>query len=157
DLARARNDAQGALAAYRQAWELQPVPAVAAKLYQLLASSSGAQAAGRFLQEDWRQPLPQGGAALVVQALEQQTANRMDDAIASYEGAFQSLPNNLLVLNNLAWLYQDSNPERALELARRGAELYPEDAQMLDTLGWVLYRQDQRDEAVQVLERASAL
>ena len=61
------------------------------------------------------------------------------------------------MLNNLAWIYQDSQPARALELAARAAELFPENADILDTYGWILLKQNQREQAIQMLERALEL
>ena len=62
-----------------------------------------------------------------------------------------------MALNNLAWLYQDSEPERSIELATRAAELYPDNADVLDTYGWILLKQNDREHATQVLERALEL
>lgn len=46
-------------------------------------------------------------------------------------------PDNSLVLNNLAWLMREENPDKALEYARRAQELAPGNAQVLDTLALV--------------------
>jgi cellulose synthase operon protein C len=60
-------------------------------------------------------------------------------------------------LNNLAWLYMERDDPRALELARRAAEAAPDNPDILDTLGWILFREGRVDEAVTHLRRSVEL
>lgn len=78
-------------------------------------------------------------------------------AISHYESALSINPDLVLALNNLAWLKRDREPETALSLAQRAAELAPESASVLDTYGWILHLNGQSSEAITVLDRALEL
>ncbi len=60
-----------------------------------------------------------------------------DAAQAVYEAARGRAPTNVVVLNNLAWLYARKHDARAPDLAREAYRLAPT-PQTADTLGWIL-------------------
>lgn len=64
--------------------------------------------------------------------------------------------NHVQALNYLAYIYADGtrNLDVAEKLVRKALKLQPGDGFILDTLGWVLFKQDKIAEAVKVLERA---
>ncbi len=64
--------------------------------------------------------------------------------------------NHVQALNYLAYVYADGtrNLKEAEQLVRKALKLQPGDGFILDTLGWVLFKQDRVSEAVKVLERA---
>ncbi len=66
--------------------------------------------------------------------------------------------DDLTALNNLAYLLAEQlgKPEEALPYARRAAELRPDSADVLDTLGWCLALTGEYQAAVNVLEEALA-
>ena len=55
--------------------------------------------------------------------------------------------------NSLAWHYAErgENLDEALELSRKAVAQNPEKGAYLDTLGWILWQQDRKDEAVPLL------
>ncbi|RJG50410.1 XrtA/PEP-CTERM system TPR-repeat protein PrsT [Motilimonas pumila] len=67
-------------------------------------------------------------------------------------------PDNALIENNLAWLYQE---EKQLELAREHADtaykLDTNDANILDTLGYILLQQGEEERAERLLLEANKL
>jgi tetratricopeptide (TPR) repeat protein len=88
-------------------------------------------------------------------------SGEVEAARAGYERVLALAPNNLVAINNLAVLIADSWPEDSVRLsqARNLAERFraSNNATQLDTLGWVLTRQGQLDDALPVLARAIAL
>jgi len=64
-------------------------------------------------------------------------------------------PNNLVVLNNLAWLLMKTDPAQALRYAEYAASLQPAAVEIQDTLGLVLLEQGQVQRALRILETAS--
>jgi tetratricopeptide (TPR) repeat protein len=64
--------------------------------------------------------------------------------------------NHVQALNYLAYIYADGtqNLEKAESLVRKALKLQPEDGFIMDTLGWVLFKQDRIAEAVKILEKA---
>ena len=67
-------------------------------------------------------------------------------------------PDNAVILNNLAWQYQQEKTwDRAHELASRAYELQPESGSIADTLGWILRDIGQLDKSLKILTDASRL
>ena len=64
--------------------------------------------------------------------------------------------NHVQALNYLAYLYADGtrNLQEAEQLVRKALKLQPGDGYIMDTLGWVLFKQDRVSEAVKILEKA---
>jgi tetratricopeptide (TPR) repeat protein len=82
-----------------------------------------------------------------------------EGAIAVYERLYESTPNSLVVINNLASLLStyrddDASLDRAYTIARRlrGTDVAP----FADTYGWIAYRRGDHDVALEHLERAAA-
>ena len=84
----------------------------------------------------------------------QQQLGRDVDALAAYEKALAAAQSSPVILNNMAWLYLERDGKRALELASRAYELAPSRAEIVDTYGWVLFRQGQRDDGLAALQQA---
>jgi serine/threonine protein kinase/WD40 repeat protein len=98
---------------------------------------------------------------LVAQARNQLRSGRAELALAGLRRAVQTDPAHREAHNALAWLLLTGpaalrNPAEALALARKAAELAPDDAHCLNTLGIALYRSDRFAEAVPVLEKSLA-
>ena len=62
----------------------------------------------------------------------------------------------MLVLNNLAWAYQQVKDKRALETAERAYKLKPDNAAIADTLGWMLVEQGNNTRGLELLQKAVA-
>jgi predicted Zn-dependent protease len=86
-------------------------------------------------------------------ALELQN-NRIDDAERDLNAVLAKRPNDLVALNNLAWIYQQRNDPRARELARRAFLLAPM-PQVADTLGWILVSQGDAATGLPLLRQAA--
>lgn len=156
DLAAEQVDFETALRAYEQAWDLIPAPGLGVKINRALTILERPDEAQQFL-ENWVSESPEEPSVNLLLGMSLQEKGEDAAAVEAYEVAFGLQPDNIVLLNNLAWLYQDSDPERAIELASRAAELYPENADVLDTYGWILLKQNEKDRAIQVLESALEL
>lgn len=64
-------------------------------------------------------------------------------------------PNDIVALNNLAWLLATTDVVASESLARRAYSIAPDNAAVADTLGWVLVLADKPAEARGVLARAA--
>jgi Tfp pilus assembly protein PilF len=60
-------------------------------------------------------------------------------------------------LNNLALLYQKEKDPRALQLAEKAYSIVPDNAAVLDTLGWLLVEQGNSSRGIPLLQKASSL
>lgn len=80
------------------------------------------------------------------------------DAIVHYEFLLASLPENIIALNNLGWLYGElGETKKAVDFAERAVALRPENAKLLDTLGVVLLKDGQVKKAQEVSAKAFSI
>jgi tetratricopeptide (TPR) repeat protein len=70
--------------------------------------------------------------------LEEKAGNRQS-AVGHYREALRVDRDNLVALNNLAYLLADSKADEALSLAQRAKEIAPADNRVEDTIGWAYY------------------
>jgi len=82
-----------------------------------------------------------------------------DKAEADLLMALELSPDQPVVLNYLgySWVVRGENLDRALTMIRKAVELRPNDGNIVDSLGWALYKLGRYDEAVEQLERAVLL
>jgi tetratricopeptide (TPR) repeat protein len=64
--------------------------------------------------------------------------------------------DNPVLLNNLAWLYQETGDARASALAERAYARAPQSPAIMDTLGWILVRNGETTRGVELLREAAA-
>lgn len=77
-------------------------------------------------------------ARLALAALDERSGDR-EAAARNYRAVLTKEEGNVTALNNLAYSLAAENPDEALKLAQRAAELAPGDWMIEDTLGWVYY------------------
>jgi tetratricopeptide (TPR) repeat protein len=67
---------------------------------------------------------------------------RYREAAEAYERVLKLNPDQVLAHNNLAYLYAEqlNDPQKALVHAERADQIMPNDAAVLDTLGWVRFK-----------------
>ncbi len=84
---------------------------------------------------------------------------QFDEAEKVYLSALKIRPDDIQILNNLAYLYTNdlNQPARALPFASRAAERRPDNAKVLDTYGWTLAKVERFADAEQALVRAVQL
>lgn len=80
----------------------------------------------------------------------------VEESRAVYTRIVDRSPKDPIALNNLAFLLAVdlNNPKEALPYAQRAFTLMPEDAGVLDTMGWVQFLLGQRDEAYDLLRKS---
>jgi tetratricopeptide (TPR) repeat protein len=107
------------------------------------------------------QKFPNDRGMLLVAAVAYDTSGDFDAAKASYEKILAKWPDDTVAANNLAALIADVWPNDGplLDRARQLAERFrsSDNAVLLDTLGWVLARQGNYDDAAILLARATSL
>jgi tetratricopeptide (TPR) repeat protein len=75
-------------------------------------------------------------------------------AVTEYERLIGEGSSDAIALNNLAWQYAEEGRDGAVELAQRAHEILPNNGNITDTLGWILYRQGEFSEALGLLREA---
>ncbi|MHC4603316.1 MAG: tetratricopeptide repeat protein [Planctomycetota bacterium] len=80
-----------------------------------------------------------------------QMTGRPAESAAFYEQILTLQPDNVIIINNLAWTLceEQGKHQQALELAQRGLKITPNYIDLIDTRGVAYYRLRQYDKAIQ--------
>jgi len=73
-----------------------------------------------------------------------------------YEFIVDNAAPNAVILNNLAWLYYESQDPRAESTAARAFELTPADPSIADTYAWILVENGKVAEGLKILRGVEA-
>ncbi len=90
------------------------------------------------------------------------TSHTLDDwpeAEADFRAALEIMPNNAGVLNYLGYslVERGENLDEALDMIERAAAAQPDNGAIIDSLGWVLFKLGEYEEAVGYMEHAVTL
>ena len=82
--------------------------------------------------------------------------DRLDDAIEQYRAAAKRWPESAMSLNALGYTLADRTDEyrEAEKLIRKALEYDPDSPAIIDSLGWVLFKQGEYEAALAELQRA---
>ena len=78
-------------------------------------------------------------------------------AAARYQELIAQEPNNVVALNNLAWVSGEIGDPKAISYAERGVSLSPNSAATLDTLGVLLMKKGETAKGLEHLSNAARL
>ena len=85
------------------------------------------------------------------------TARRYESAARRYKLVLAKQSNNVVMLNNLAWVAAQLKDPKATDYAEQAYKLAPDNAAVLDTLGWILVERQEFGRASELLQRAVRL
>jgi len=126
------------------------------KIYNSLKAAKKQTEALEHLKE-WNKASPENPRAMTLLALHYQSSNQKQKAIDLYEQLIASNTNDVMSLNNLAWLYFETNNKAAESTAKKAFDLKPNSAAVADTYGWILYKNNKVKESTIVLKKAYEL
>jgi Tfp pilus assembly protein PilF len=149
-----QGDPAKALQYLQSKWYNNASPTLAYNIYQRLNPDPEKQV--DFLIK-WSRQQPDNDRPLSYLALNAQRSGNNTVAINYYAQAAQLNPRSPSTLNNLAWLYYETNNPLALETAKKAYQLAPDNAAILDTYGWILVVNGKRQEGIELLEKALEL
>lgn len=153
DIARASGDAARAVEFYStyaaETWNRD----IALRLAQAQYAAGSADSVKTF--ERWLDGAPDDAVMRRVYAQLLEARGDSERAIRQYEYLARNDDLDAIGLNNLAWQYSMAGRDGAMSLAERAHALSPEDGNIADTLGWILYREGQFARAAEVLRRAA--
>jgi len=138
---------------YQKAWQKKRTATLAIKLSQASSRVGDFEAATKPLHS-WLDENPND--AFVLQLLGTAYLNMENNKKAStmFEKALKLQPENIIALNNLAWLYSMAGNNKALPLAEKAYRINSEDGGIQDTYGWILLQQGHYEKGLRVLEQA---
>ena len=144
-----------AAAAIATAYRRAPSAVLAAKAARVkLAAKMSAPEAELV---DWLARMPTDTVARRTLAEFNMAAGQNAAAIANLEQVIVERPRDAVALNNLAWLYQQSNDSRALSIAENAHAAAPGVATIADTYGWILVNRGHLKKGTEILEQAAKL
>ena len=103
-----------------------------------------------------RNPKSVSAATMIGVLLEAQGDSK--DAEQQYRQVLNVDSHAAVAANNLAWIYVASNRQLddALQLAQTAYQTLPDDGDVNDTMGWILYKKKLAAKALPYLEKATA-
>jgi putative PEP-CTERM system TPR-repeat lipoprotein len=154
DFYSAIRDYEGASRAFDAALKLRPSAAISVRAYH--ARREGRLREATAPLESWTAKKPDDFAVQAVLAEAYANGGQRRKAREKYEFIADNAPPNAVVLNNLAWLYYETEDARAESTAARAYALMPANASVADTYGWILVENDKLTEGLKILEKVQA-
>ncbi|MDE2567135.1 MAG: tetratricopeptide repeat protein, partial [Burkholderiales bacterium] len=155
DIHLSQHDWPAAIASLKTALERQPSTAVAKRL-QALYVLAGKPADAEQFAAAWMRDHPRDGEFLF--HLGSMAMDRKDYATAEsrYRQALALMPQNAVLMNNIAWLMSQRKEPGALPLAEKANQLLPDQPGLQDTLATVLAADGKPDQALVWQKKAVA-
>ncbi|HTB15107.1 MAG TPA: tetratricopeptide repeat protein [Bryobacteraceae bacterium] len=149
-------DISGARSAFQEAKRLNPRSSAGDFGLVKVAVKEGKSDVARDLLNGIVTRDPHNAEALMLLADAEIKGGHTAAAIGYYNRVLQDNPNEILALNNLAFILADTDtdPDRALALAQKAKELSPENTAVDDTIGWAYYQKGEYREALAHLAKA---
>lgn len=156
DILRNQKRFKEAASAYAEAYGRAPSPPLGLLVYQMRKQAGDATAL-KWLEQGI-QKFPDSAELHMILAGEHLAAGRFAEATGEYEKVLALNPDNPVVLNNLAWLYQQQGDlKRALELGAKAKALAPKKPEILDTYGWIALHAGREKEGLEAIRQAATL
>ena len=85
--------------------------------------------------------------------------NKLQEAIKSYNKSISINPNYAQAYNNFSYslVERNDNLELALEMSIIANRVHPKSAPYLDTLGWIYYKLEQYEKALEYVQESYSL
>jgi putative PEP-CTERM system TPR-repeat lipoprotein len=103
----------------------------------------------------WVQEHQEDARALMLLAQFYLAENRSEEARQTYQKLDEKVPNNPVVLNNMAWLLKDDNPLQGVKYARQALEMQPDSPYIQDTLAMLYLETGEVTKALDLTTRAA--
>lgn len=156
ELQAARKQIPEAAAAYRNALARGPVPYSVIRQYTLLSTLDKADEA-KALAQKWLKDNPKDVQVRAFLGQERLAKGDYKGAVPLYRAALENDPNNVMLLNNLAWSLAESNDPKAVEVAERAYRIAPKVPEVADTYGWILVQKGDTARGIELLRQAVEL
>jgi putative PEP-CTERM system TPR-repeat lipoprotein len=141
--------------AYEAGYEIEKIGELAIRLHGAYTEAGKPDVAEARLAK-WLMVAPDDVTARLYLADVRLKKGMHRDAIEQYEWLQRKVPESVTVLNNLAWAYHRVKDARALPTAERAYKLQPDNAAVIDTLGWILVEEGNASRGVELLQAAVA-
>lgn len=148
-----QNHPQQAIEIYQQASKRFPNsnywPLQLAKIQQ----QTGQSEASLATLEAWLKTHPDDFLVRFTVASNYLFLGQHDQAQSQFTKLYEQAPENVPVLNNLAWLTRKEDLTKALGYAQQAAKLAPDNPEVMDTLGTILLEKGNTQEALRLFKK----
>lgn len=147
-----------ALTAYEAAFKLEPSSYLVRRLSSTNKALHQDQAAIDVLNK-WLVQNPRDVEVQAVLGSSYLQAGKNKEAVEAFEKAYQANPDNLALVNDLAWAYQEIGDPKALSYAEKLSNTpgIENKTEILDTVGWVFLHNGKEDKGLTLLQQAALL
>ena len=153
DIALKKADLKSALSSYEQAAAVHPTADLVLKIAAVRRALRAANADAPL--RAWLQRTPGDWRVRLALAQSLDSQGHQSEAALEYERVLGNSPQQVIALNNLAWIrLQATQLPAGLDLARRAYVLAPQMPSIADTYGWALVQNGDSKEALKVLSDA---
>jgi putative PEP-CTERM system TPR-repeat lipoprotein len=156
DILFSRQDFRQAAAAYAIASSKASSAPLARKLFQSRFKAGEPESADEALRQ-WLTGHPEDVLLRRMLATSLQIQGKNPQAIEEYLRVLKQDSDNIIALNNIAWLYQDAGNPEGLKYAERAHELAPRRPDITDTLGWLLVQNGDINRGLVLLQEAALM
>ncbi|WP_300758918.1 tetratricopeptide repeat protein, partial [Janthinobacterium sp.] len=156
DVLMVQNQPQQAFKLYQQAFQISNIGPLQVQMYKALRQAGQDKQADQGMAE-WLAAHPDDMATRSYLAGSKLASKQYRAAIEHYQHIIAKDSGNVVALNDLAWAYQQEKDSRALATAEQAHKLAPENAAVLDTLGWISLEQGDVKRATSLLRKAAGL
>ncbi|MES2740015.1 MAG: XrtA/PEP-CTERM system TPR-repeat protein PrsT [Pseudomonadota bacterium] len=156
DVRMAESQPKAALAPYQKAFDLNPIGPLAILLHQTLVQAGNPEVAETRMRA-WLHAHPNDLPSRLYVGGSKLASRDYPGAVEQYGHILRQQPDNVVVLNDLAWTYQQQRDPRALATAERAYTLAPRNPAVLDTLACIVLDGGDRARALSLLQQATAL
>lgn len=157
DILAQRQQWEPAAAAYRKAMALAPDATELAVRAHSALLRAGKSADAERLSADWQKRHPDDPGFNVHLADQAMASNANAEAEQRYRQVLAKYPDNVMVLNNLAYLLGSTGKPGGVALAEKAVKLAPNQPALLDTLATCLAAEQQWPKAVEAQSQAVSL
>ncbi|MDP3289045.1 MAG: tetratricopeptide repeat protein, partial [Methyloversatilis sp.] len=148
--------ADAAVKPYREALARERNARNVVRLHGALIRSSDGAAEAKTVVDGWMKDKPEDNAVPAYLAEYALSQKRYDEASQRYEALLKRVPNDPIVLNNLAWLAAQRNDSKAMDYAERAYATSPDNPAVLDTYGTILFDNGEIERGLTMLKQAVA-
>lgn len=156
DIANSQKDWDASARAYRLALQLGPASETAIKLHAVLLAQKKLKDADQFASS-WMKDNPKDVRFLIYQGEQEISSDNYVAAERSYLKAIGIQPDNVVALNNLAWVSGKLKKDTAIGFAESANRLAPNNPDFMDTLAMLLAEKGEFERAIGLQNKALAL
>lgn len=145
-----------AIEAYRAGLKASQAPDIAIRLHATLLNAGNKAEAEKFAN-NWLKDNPKDAGFRIYMGDVASSAKNYNLAAMHYQSALALQPNSALILNNLAWVSNQTKSPKALEYAEKANEIAPNQPAIMDTLAMLLAEKGETTKAIDLLRKALTL